>query len=53
MLRFFFKANFPLEKEGALYQIRVNLSRTFTQTVGGQAHAKKCTKLSRLSLLRV
>ena len=38
MLTSCFYAKFPLEKEGGLYQNKVNLSLTFTQRLGYQAH---------------
>ena len=38
MLTSCFEAKFPLEKEGGLYQNKVNLSLTFTQRLGHQAH---------------
>ena len=38
MLHSIFSAKFPLEKEGSLYQNKVNLSLKFTQRLGHQAH---------------
>ena len=38
MLTSIFKAKFPLEKEGRLYQNNVNLSLTFTQRPGHLGH---------------
>ena len=34
MLTIIFSAKFPLEKEGGLYQNKVNFSLTFTQRLG-------------------
>ena len=43
MITSIYLAKFPLEKEGGLYQNKVDLSLTFTQRLGHQAHNCKMT----------